>query len=305
MTQQLTSTPGAGYSIRVVSRLTGISADTLRMWERRYGFPKPERNATGVRVYTPEHVERLLLVARSLKAGYRAGEVIHQSREELGEMLAGAAAVPTPMPEAGPIQPILDALLSDDIDTLRSELRRSIATQGPKGFITEIAGPLLDRVGEEWSTRRLEIRHEHLLTQVLSSQLRNLLSAYEGSTREPVILFATLTGEQHALGMEMAALYVAIAGATPRILGPDTPTDQIVHAAQCLNARAVAISISAAFDTDAATSQLEWMLDKLPDETEAWIGGKRARGVTTKHPRLKKIVTWDELDEALAAMTPS
>jgi len=77
-----------------------------------------------------------------------------------------------------------------------------------------------------------------------------------------------------------------------------------VHAAQCLNARAVAISISAAFDTDAATSQLEWMLDKLPDETEAWIGGKRARGVATKHPRLKKIVTWDELDETLAAMTP-
>ena len=41
-----------GYSIRVASRLTGVSSDTLRMWERRYGFPKPERNESQVRVYT-------------------------------------------------------------------------------------------------------------------------------------------------------------------------------------------------------------------------------------------------------------
>ena len=52
-----------GYSIRVASRLSGVSSDTLRMWERRYGFPKPSRNGSQVRVYTDADIERLVLPA--------------------------------------------------------------------------------------------------------------------------------------------------------------------------------------------------------------------------------------------------
>ena len=76
-----------GYSIRVASRLTGVSSDTLRMWERRYGFPKPERNESQVRVYSEADIERLVLISRALKAGYRSGEVIHRGSEELRGLL--------------------------------------------------------------------------------------------------------------------------------------------------------------------------------------------------------------------------
>src|SRR6478609_7318657 len=76
-----------GYSIRVASRLTGVSSDTLRMWERRYGFPKPERNESQVRVYSDADIERLVLVSRALKAGFRSGEVIHRGTEELRGLL--------------------------------------------------------------------------------------------------------------------------------------------------------------------------------------------------------------------------
>src|ERR1700712_4877125 len=80
-----------GYSIRVASRLTGVSSDTLRMWERRYGFPKPVRNASQVRVYTDADVERLVLISRPLKAGFRSGEVIHREADELRALLASSA----------------------------------------------------------------------------------------------------------------------------------------------------------------------------------------------------------------------
>lgn len=299
MTQAQPGNGTSGYSIRVVSRLTGISADTLRMWERRYGFPKPERNATGVRVYTPDHVERLLLLARALKAGYRAGEVIHQSRDELAELLAGATTAPTPIDDGSSLKPAIDALAGDDVDALRTELRRAAATLGPKAFVTEFAGPLLERVGEEWAMRRLEIRHEHLLSDALSAKLRNLLSAYEGATRAPIVLLTTLPGEQHRLGIEMVALVCAVSGATPRMLGPDTPPDQIVAAAHALAANAVGISLSASSDLDAATSQLGWMLAELPAGTEIWVGGKRAKNLPLQNPRLRKMTSWDDLEEAV------
>src|SRR6187200_3341730 len=93
MVQRRNSVNGAapGYSIRVASRLTGLSADTLRMWERRYGFPKPERNDSQIRVYSEADIERLILVGRALKAGYRAGEVIRRPIDELKQLLAGSA----------------------------------------------------------------------------------------------------------------------------------------------------------------------------------------------------------------------
>src|SRR5690606_17590983 len=78
--------PGArsleGLSIRVVVNRTGIPADTLRMWERRYGFPKPSRRAGGSRLYTEEDVVRLKLVSQALAAGFRPGEVVPLPVEE-------------------------------------------------------------------------------------------------------------------------------------------------------------------------------------------------------------------------------
>lgn len=67
-------------SIRVVSNRTGIPADTLRIWERRYGFPKPERTPGGSRVYTDEDVARLQLVNRALaRCARRSGSGVLQT----------------------------------------------------------------------------------------------------------------------------------------------------------------------------------------------------------------------------------
>ena len=81
--------PAPALSIRVVSRLTAIEPDTLRMWERRYGFPKPARQESGNRAYTASDVEVLLLIRRALTQGYRPGEVVHRSADELERLLAG------------------------------------------------------------------------------------------------------------------------------------------------------------------------------------------------------------------------
>ena len=53
-------------AIAAVERETGIGKDTLRAWERRYAFPRPERDAAGMRAYPPVLVERLRLIRRAL-----------------------------------------------------------------------------------------------------------------------------------------------------------------------------------------------------------------------------------------------
>jgi len=301
--QNATNEAPPGYSIRVASRLTGVSSDTLRMWERRYGFPKPERNESQVRVYSDADIERLVLISRALKAGFRSGEVIHRGAEELRALLVSSASAKQENDRGTPtIESLLGLLIQDDPAGLRDELRRSVALLGPKQFLTDVAAPLVDQVGIAWAAGRIAVRHEHLISEVLSSKLRSLLSAYDDRSSDPIVLLATLSDEQHGLGLDMVALYLALAGATPRLLGVNTPPDQIAEAAVALGAHVVGVSVSEASDLALTEAHLRRVLSALPNQIEIWVGGKNARKLSLRHARVRQVVTWQDLDEAVARL---
>jgi DNA-binding transcriptional MerR regulator/methylmalonyl-CoA mutase cobalamin-binding subunit len=292
-----------GYSIRVASRLTGVSADTLRMWERRYGFPKPARNGSHVRVYSDADIERLVLVSRALKAGFRAGEVIRRDTPDLRQLLANSAQVQSSSPRESPtVDSLLNAVADDDAIAVRNGLRQAVATLGPRTFLTDVAAPLIELVGEAWSAGRLAVRHEHLLTHALSTQIRLLLSAYETENHGPIILLTTLSQEQHGLGLEMAALYLALEGSSPRMIGVDTPADQIVEAAVALRARVVGISVSRASDPETTRERVRWILGELPKNIEVWLGGKGSPTLRPQDARVFVTRTWADVDRELARL---
>ncbi|MCC6215767.1 MAG: MerR family transcriptional regulator [Polyangiaceae bacterium] len=293
-----------GYSIRVTARLTGLSADTLRMWERRYGFPKPVRNPNGVRAYSADEVERLVLISRALKAGYRAGEVIHRSPDDLRHALLEAAHAPTNLAtdQSPTLAGMIDALRDDDVTALQLLLRQAVATLGPRAFLMEVAAPLVTQVGERWAAGELQVRHEHLLTETLSTQLRLLLSAYESRGR-PVVLLTTLPHESHGLGLEMAALYLALRGAEPRLLGVDAPLDQIADAARALGVDVVGLSVSASADGETVAASIAWLGSKLPPAIEIWVGGARAATLGLAQERTYRVAAWAEIDARLARFT--
>jgi DNA-binding transcriptional MerR regulator/methylmalonyl-CoA mutase cobalamin-binding subunit len=292
-----------GYSIRVASRLTGVSSDTLRMWERRYGFPKPVRNGSQVRVYTDADIERLVLISRALKAGFRSGEVIHRGTDELRGLLLSSAKAETEADQdqrTPTIDSLLARLIADDPDGLRDELRRSVALLGPRQFLTAVVAPLVERVGEAWAAGRIAVRHEHLMSEVLSSQLRLLSSAYDDRLSGPVALLAGFTDEQHGLGLHMVALYLALEGITPRLLGVNTPPDQVAEAAVALGVQVVGLSISSSSDVAVTEAHLRRLLGALPSAMPVWLGGKNARRVTIDDPRLQQVVSWPDIDRAVA-----
>jgi len=286
-----------GYSIRAASRLTGISPDKLRIWERRYGFPAPLRTATGLRVYSDEDVARLALVTRAMEAGYRASDAIAATPEELKRFVAEAAE-PAQSAPAGVADTaeILRLLEDDRAEAVRDALRQSVATLGPKRFVTELATPLVRAVGDAWHDGTLGVRHEHLFSATLSAQLRLLLSAYEQPWGGPVALLTTLPDERHGLGLEMAALYLALSGFTIRMLGVDTPIDEIVEAAQGLRADVVGISVSSAADAREAAAAVRSLLGRLPPHVELWLGGRTGVALPVEDARVRRAGTWADVD---------
>jgi hypothetical protein len=78
-------------SIAAVERDTGLSKDTLRVWEKRYGFPAPERDAQGERCYPMDQIERLRVIKRLLDVGHRPGRVVTLPMVDLGALASRSA----------------------------------------------------------------------------------------------------------------------------------------------------------------------------------------------------------------------
>ena len=100
------------YRIGAIARLTGVPADTLRVWERRYGVVSPSRSGKGVRLYRREDVARLALVKRLVDAGHAIGSVARLTGPQLEERLAALAAPVMPPSRAG-LGPCRVAILGD------------------------------------------------------------------------------------------------------------------------------------------------------------------------------------------------
>lgn len=293
----------ARYSIRVTSRLTAIELGTLRMWERRYGFPRPERTDGGSRVYSESDVEALKLITRALEQGYRPGEIVGKPREELLKLVAVASHVPSRSGGSTPtVATLLAALGGDELALLRAQLRQAALTLGPKRFLVEVAHPLCLRIGELWADGKLEVRHEHMVSECLFSQLRVLASAYEDRPGAPRVLLATLPNERHGLGLAMAETYLAASQVTPILLGVDTPAEQIVKAARGHDVDAVGLLITQASDLKAARGHVRWMLEELPRRVSVWVGGAGGAELGLRDASVRIVGTWGDMDEAISML---
>jgi methanogenic corrinoid protein MtbC1 len=166
----------------------------------------------------------------------------------------------------------------------------------------EVAHPFTVEVGSLWEQGRLEVRHEHLASEALSTLLRLLISTSEDGLQRPIVLLATLPGEKHGLGLEMVALYLATSRAKPRLLGVDTPRDQIVKAARALQADVVGLTITPTSDISMVADDIRWMLSELPRRVEIWAGGQAAPRLMLSEPGLKTVTSFAALDAALDAI---
>jgi MerR family transcriptional regulator, light-induced transcriptional regulator len=266
-------------SIAAVERDTGLSKDTLRVWERRYGFPVPERDPLGERSYPFEQVERLRTIKRMLDAGHRPGRVVAMAPEDLARLsavmgLPAARAGAVPIPEQPDLQALLDSVTRHDVDDLRRLLARSLSRLGLGRFVLEVLSPLNVQVGEAWMQGRLEVYQEHLYTESVQVVLRNALHHLPpAGAGRPRVLLATVSGEPHGLGLLMAEAVLSLEGCRCVSLGVQTPVWDIVRAAMALESEVVALSYTGCTNPNHVIDGLAELRAKLPATVELWAGG--------------------------------
>lgn len=279
MTSLLASDAQGSLSITAVERETGLSKDTLRVWEKRYGFPRPLRDAADDRLYPLEQVRRLKLIRRLLDAGYRPGKVAGLDDDELQALLDKPQILSKTKNQIEKDRPdlmaLLDAIEAHDDQGLRYALTHAQLRMGLAPFVIEVVAPLTTAVGDAWAQGRFEIFEEHLYTEVISGVLRGGIATLNMSPRlhPPKVLLTTLPQELHGLGLLMVEALLLLEGCQCVCLGTQTPVIDIVRAAQAHQVDAVALSFSSLQGPATVQTSLRALRSELPAETALWVGG--------------------------------
>ncbi|HRE17203.1 MAG TPA: MerR family transcriptional regulator [Rhodocyclaceae bacterium] len=270
-----------GYNITAVERDTGLSKDVLRMWERRYGFPVPERDHNGERVYSPAQVEHLRLVKRLMDQGHRPGRLLTTPLEELAELAPRRASKAPRTPDAQPLQPLLDLIKAHDSQGFQQALQQRLGREGLLRFVQDTVAPLTELVGEAWTSGYFAVFEEHLYTEQMKRALRQAIAALPHNQHRPCVILTTPPDELHGLGLLMVEALFTLEGARCVALGTQTPISDICLAADAHQADVVAISLSAAFPARQVAPLLAQLRQALPERVELWAGGSAVERVST------------------------
>jgi DNA-binding transcriptional MerR regulator len=264
-----------GFNIAAVERDTGLSKDVLRMWERRYGFPAPDRDSNGERTYPADQVDRLRLIKRLMDAGHRPGKLISTPSDELLTLAPRRPSVRLERTEESipELEQLLALIKQHDASGYQHAMQQRLARQGMQRFVQDTVAPLTHRVGEAWEDGSFEVFEEHLYTELTKRLLRQAIAGLPGGSGSPRILLTSVPEEPHVLGLLMAETLLTLEGAECIPLGTQMPLLEIARAASAHRADIVALSFSAAFPHRQIPGLLQQLRMALPDEMAIWAGG--------------------------------
>jgi DNA-binding transcriptional MerR regulator len=274
------------YPIRAAAKLTGISLDTLRAWERRYNAVTPARTERG-RLYDESAIRRLLLLKGAVESGHSIGQVASLPDAELEELERNARSFSrkpeiSSTPEAAPplIRPLLDAIGAYDYAAANDELGRLALLLRPDELVYRVVLPLMRLTGENWENGVLQIAQEHTLSACVRNLLGGLVRLQRSRPEARHMLFTTPPGELHEFGILAAATLAVAQEFQVSYLGPNLPASEVLQAAAKSGPQAVVLGIMQTNATPAVLDDVRQLAADLPLSSELWLGGSGASTVS-------------------------
>ncbi len=281
------------YTIQVASRLSGVSIQTLRAWERRYGAVTPKRLPNGHRAYSDNDIEKLSLLSELTALGYSISNIAGMSKDDLNLMLdrvkaeLGLKAAATRRKASSLINSkqiishLIFALEGYKLEIISHELNKLKGMASVDELLFEIYLPLLKIVAQNVATQRLTIAHKQLLTGILSSQLSSYVyQIAEGDykyTKAQKILVAGVEGVQQNFEILLAAVLARVQGFETIVLGSNLPVTSLVQAVNTINADIiilVAASSDLSLNRQHIEAYIENIMQLLTNQQQVWLEGK-------------------------------
>jgi DNA-binding transcriptional MerR regulator len=214
------------FTIKDLENLSGIKAHTIRIWEQRYNFLKPNRTDTNIRNYSNDELKKLLNIALLNKYGFKISHIDKMDEKEVKEKILTLNQAEAQQERI--INDLIHHMVDMDMDRLEDVLDNYIKMRGIERTITQIVFPYMERIGVLWLTNHINPAQEHLVTNIVRQKLIMGIEAVSTSLRvnKTVLLFLP-EGEYHELGLLFMNYLLKSRGVNVIYLGANVPMKDV------------------------------------------------------------------------------
>ena len=261
------------YNLKVVVSETGVKPETLRAWERRYGFPKPQRTPGGHRLYTFRDIRTIIWLSERQKEGMSISRAVElwNSLEQSGQDPLHADSLSQSFPASDLTslellcQEWINACMNFDEQGGEKILTQAFSIAPPELVCVEVLQKGLAEIGQRWFKGDVTVQQEHFATSQGIERLHTLINAAPSPTREGVILAVCPSGELHEFGLLLTTLLLRRQGWEVIYLGANVPLLRLETAIQKVRP-SLAIALAQTLITANSLGKLGEFLDqyKIP-----------------------------------------
>ncbi|MBS1510032.1 MAG: MerR family transcriptional regulator [Bacteroidetes bacterium] len=216
------------FTIKDLENLSGIKAHTIRIWEQRYSFIKPERTGTNIRYYSNDELKKILNVALLNKYGFKISHIDKMNDGEIKEKILSLNQFEAQQERI--VNDLIQCMVDIDIERLEAVLDKYIAAKGIEKTITQIIFPFLEKIGILWLTNHINPAQEHLVSNIIRQKLivgiDNIVTALK--VNKTVLLFLP-EGEYHELGLLFMNYLLRSRGVNTIYLGSSVPLKDVEY----------------------------------------------------------------------------
>ena len=295
------------HRIHRVAKLTGLSRDVIRVWERRFDLLKPIRGANRYRNYSDEDVALLRYLKQQLDAGESIGDLARVGREELINRLRAAAPRTTVVDNTFDrlLRELLSALEPLDRVMFEKRLNGAVAVVPFEEALHGILLPLQERVGHLWHSGRIDIAVEHYVTGQIKQKLYAAMNQLPVAEFGATVVVACPPGEEHDLAALAVAYRCRMRGCRVYYLGANVPVLSLSKLCREVAPDLTILSITIALPNPLATDLIQALIRDVAPVSKVLAGGRGAEAMRQHFADspIELLETFGDLDEMLEQFT--
>lgn len=216
------------FTIKDLSNLSGVKAHTLRIWEQRYNFLKPERSFTNIRYYSSEELKTILNIALLNKYGFKISHIDKMSSSEMSQKILQLHQAEAQQEKI--VNDLVNQMIEMDMEGFSDSLDNYTKSKGLDKMIMQLIFPFLEKIGILWLTNHINPAQEHLVSNMIRQKLIAGIDSCNVPFTSPnkVLLFLP-EGEFHEMGLLFIHFLLRRQGVRAMYMGADLPFEDLAY----------------------------------------------------------------------------